>query len=54
MKSYLAAAVQMTSVPDLEKNLKEAEELIDLAVRQGAELVGLPETFSFLGEEEEK
>jgi predicted amidohydrolase len=54
MKSYLAAAVQMTSVPDLEKNLKEAEELIDLAVRQGAELVGLPENFSFLGEEEEK
>lgn len=54
MKTYLAAAVQMTSVPELEKNLLQAEELIDLAVRQGAELVSLPENFSFLGEEEEK
>lgn len=54
MKSYLAAAVQMTSVPNLEKNLKQAEELIDLAVRQGAELVGLPENFSFLSEEADK
>ncbi|MEC4805307.1 MAG: carbon-nitrogen hydrolase family protein [Jaaginema sp. PMC 1079.18] len=54
MNSYLAAAVQMTSTPDVDKNLVEAEELIDLAVRQGAELVGLPENFSFLGTEEEK
>ncbi|HEY9897298.1 MAG TPA: carbon-nitrogen hydrolase family protein, partial [Candidatus Sericytochromatia bacterium] len=28
MKSYLAAAVQMTSLPNLEKNLIQAEELI--------------------------
>lgn len=54
MKSYLAAAIQMTSVPDLAKNLAQAEELIDLAVRQGAELIGLPENFSFLGEESDK
>ncbi|GAC1482491.1 MAG: carbon-nitrogen hydrolase family protein [Chamaesiphon sp.] len=54
MKSYLAAAIQMTSLPDLEKNLVQAEELIDLAKRQGAELIGLPENFSFLGAEEEK
>ncbi|NRB09356.1 MAG: carbon-nitrogen hydrolase family protein [Richelia sp.] len=54
MKSYLAAAIQMTSVPNLEKNLAQAEELIDLAVRQGSELVGLPENFPFLGEEVEK
>lgn len=54
MRSYLAAAIQMTSVPDLQKNLAEAEELIDLAVRQGAELIGLPENFSFLGEEQDK
>lgn len=54
MKSYLAAAIQMTSVPDLEKNLVHAEELIDLAVRQGAELVTLPENFSFLGDEAAK
>ncbi|PZV11897.1 MAG: hydrolase [Leptolyngbya sp.] len=54
MRSYLAAAIQMTSVPDLKKNLAEAEDLIDLAVRQGAELIGLPENFSFLGEEQDK
>lgn len=54
MKSYLAAAIQMTSLPDLEKNLVEAEELIELAVRRGAELVSLPENFSFLGTEQEK
>lgn len=54
MKSYLAAAIQMNSLPDLHKNLAQAEELIDLAVRQGAELVGLPENFSFLGDEAAK
>lgn len=54
MKPYLAAAIQMTSLPDLEKNLVQAEELIELAVRQGAELVTLPENFSFLGEEANK
>lgn len=54
MKPYLAAAIQMTSLPDLQKNLVQAEELIELAVRQGAELVTLPENFSFLGEEANK
>jgi len=54
MKPYLAAAIQMTSVPDLEKNLIQAEELIDLAKRRGAELVSLPENFSFMGEEKDK
>ncbi|NJR40370.1 MAG: carbon-nitrogen hydrolase family protein [Leptolyngbyaceae cyanobacterium CSU_1_4] len=54
MKSYVAAAVQMNSLPDLEKNLAQAEDLIDLAVRQGAELICLPENFSFLGDETAK
>ncbi|MEM9771445.1 MAG: carbon-nitrogen hydrolase family protein [Cyanobacteria bacterium P01_D01_bin.73] len=54
MKSYLAAAIQMNSQPDLAKNLAQAEELVDLAVRRGAEVVALPENFSFLGEEKEK
>lgn len=54
MKSYLAAAIQMTSVPDLQKNLAQAEQLIELAVCQGATLVGLPENFSFMGEVSEK
>ena len=51
MRSYLAAALQMTSVPNLDKNLAEAEDLIDLAVRRGAELITLPENYSILGEE---
>lgn len=54
MKPYLAAAIQMTSKPDLENNLVEAEELIELAVRQGAELISLPENFAFIGKEEDK
>lgn len=54
MKSYLAAAIQMTSKPDLAKNLLEAEDLIELAVHQGAELIGLPENFAFLGKDTEK
>ena len=54
MKPYLAAAIQMTSTPDLATNLAEAEDLIDLAVRRGAKLVSLPENFSFLGEETDK
>ncbi|MEH2072254.1 MAG: carbon-nitrogen hydrolase family protein [Nostoc sp.] len=54
MKSYLAAAIQLTSMSDLQKNLAQAEELIDLAVRRGAELVGLPENFSFMGEEKDR
>ncbi|MBF2066479.1 MAG: carbon-nitrogen hydrolase family protein [Calothrix sp. C42_A2020_038] len=54
MKSYLAAAIQMTSVPDVKSNLAQAEEFIDLAVNQGAQLVGLPENFAFMGEESDK
>jgi predicted amidohydrolase len=54
MKSYLAAAIQMTSQPDLEKNLASAADLVELAVQKGASLVTLPENFSFLGEEAEK
>lgn len=54
MKSYLAAAICMTSKPDLDYNLSQAEELIELAVNQGAELIGLPENFAFLGEESDK
>ncbi|NEP62898.1 MAG: carbon-nitrogen hydrolase family protein [Symploca sp. SIO2G7] len=54
MKTYLAAALQMTSVPDLDKNLTQAEELVDLAIRRGAEYITLPENFSFLGDEVEK
>lgn len=54
MKPYLAAAIQMTSVPDVDANLTQAEDLIQVAVNRGASLVGLPENFSFLGDEDAK
>ncbi len=54
MQSYLAAAVQMTSSPDLSANLEQAEEWIEFAARQGCELVTLPENFAYMGPETEK
>jgi predicted amidohydrolase len=54
MKSYQAAAISMTSGPNLSKNFTIAEELIDLAIHRGADLVCLPENFPFMGEETEK
>ncbi|MFS8609367.1 MAG: carbon-nitrogen hydrolase family protein, partial [Gammaproteobacteria bacterium] len=44
-----AAAVQMTSGRDVERNLAEAGRWIAEAASQGAELIVLPENFSFLG-----
>jgi len=44
-----AAAVQMTSTRDVAANLREAGRLVTEAASQGAELVVLPENFSFLG-----
>jgi nitrilase len=43
------AAVQMTSTRDVQANLDEAGRLVAEAARQGAQLVVLPENFSFLG-----
>jgi nitrilase len=44
-----AAAIQMTSARDVAANLAEAARLVHDAARQGAQLVVLPENFSFLG-----
>ena len=44
-----AAAVQMTSTRDIAANFREAGRLVAEAASQGAELVVLPENFSFLG-----
>jgi len=52
VSSFLAAALQLTSSPDPDANFAAAEELIDLAARRGAELVGLPENFAFMGEDQ--
>jgi len=46
-----AAAIQMTSVDDLAANLAAAEAQVGEAAARGAELVALPENFSFLRRE---
>lgn len=43
------AAVQMTSGRDVERNLESAAHLLATAAAEGAELIVLPENFSFLG-----
>ncbi len=50
---FLAAALQMTSTADVERNLATAERLVAEAARKGAALVGLPENFAFLRSEGE-
>lgn len=54
MGSFLAAAVQLTSTPDPSRNFAAAEEQIELAARRGAELVGLPENFAFMGDDSQR
>lgn len=43
------AALQMTSGPEVEANLAQAEALLEEAARLGAALAALPENFSFMG-----
>src|SRR5258705_1692771 len=45
-------AVQMCSSDDLRANLATCRRLIEQAVTEGAQLVALPECFSFLGRKE--
>jgi len=52
--SVLAAALQLTSGSDPETNLAAAEEQIELAARRGADLVGLPENFAFMGDDQRR
>lgn len=49
----LVAAVQLTSKANKKKNLAVATALMTRAVRQGAELICLPEYFSFIGPKSE-
>ncbi len=51
---FLAAALQLTSTGDKQANLDKALSLIEEAARRGAQLVGLPETFSYMGPERDK
>ena len=43
------AAIQMASGPNVQANLDEAEKFIRIAVKQGAELIVLPENFAIMG-----
>ena len=54
VSSFLAAALQLTSTSDPDVNFAAAEEQIELAAHRGAELVGLPENFAFMGDEERR
>ncbi|WP_269622842.1 carbon-nitrogen hydrolase family protein [Prochlorococcus marinus] len=54
MSDFLAAAVQLTSTSNIEGNFSAAEEQIELASRRGADLVGLPENFAFIGEDQHR
>jgi predicted amidohydrolase len=49
--TVLAAAIQMTSTAEVERNLDTAERLVTAAAARGAQLVGLPENFAFLRSE---
>jgi len=50
---HRVAAIQMASGPNVGANLLEAERLIGQAVKQGAELVVLPENFAIMGKTEQ-
>jgi len=52
--TFLAAAVQMTSTGDRDKNLATALRLLGEAADLGARLACLPENFAFMGREEER
>lgn len=49
MTTFRVAAIQMTSGPDVQKNLNQAKELIAMAAGQGAKLIVLPEMFAVMG-----
>lgn len=48
MATLVAAAVQLTSGPDLTRNLARAAELIQRAADRGARLIALPENFPIM------
>jgi deaminated glutathione amidase len=54
MRKIRAAAVQMDTRDDKKLNLEKAKTLIEKAVSQGAEIVGLPEYFNFIGPDARK
>jgi predicted amidohydrolase len=53
-KSWTAAAIQMTSTTDVDRNVALATRLVRKAAGAGADLVALPENFSYLRSEGSK
>jgi predicted amidohydrolase len=53
-KRMKISAFQLNSQPDLKKNLEMIYPLIKKAVEEGADLVGLPENFAFMGDEQKR
>ncbi|MBF0424868.1 MAG: carbon-nitrogen hydrolase family protein [Magnetococcales bacterium] len=53
-RPFLAAVVQLCSGADRAANLETTTHLLERAAARGAELVVLPENFSFMGKTEEK
>lgn len=49
MRSFLAAAVQMTASSSKEENLAKAETFVRLAAERGASVIVLPEVFAWRG-----
>ncbi|HVT09493.1 MAG TPA: carbon-nitrogen hydrolase family protein [Polyangia bacterium] len=49
MSDLVVAAVQMSSTDDVANNLRRAGELVRQAAGAGATLIGLPENFAYLG-----
>src|SRR6185312_4605551 len=49
MSDLVVAAVQMTSAENVDSNLQRARELVREAAGAGAQLIGLPENFAYLG-----
>jgi len=48
-QAFRVAGVQMASGPNVAANLNEAARLIEIAARQGARLIALPEYFAIMG-----
>jgi len=54
MASVKVGAIQLSSTARVVQNLTKARELIRQAAEEGAQILALPENFSFMGREEEK
>jgi deaminated glutathione amidase len=54
MSTFIAAAIQLNSQPDLSESMKQAKNAVEKAAGQNADFIALPENFPFMGDEKEK